>query len=101
MRPVVWSADASQDYLDILDYLANDNPLAAQKVAIALEKAGNDLGRFATGRRGRVAGTYEKVVGRLPYIVTYALTTLAGRETVVILRVIHTARDWPNGELPG
>lgn len=93
MRPIVWSADASQDYLDILDYLANDNPLAAQKVA-------TDLGRFATGRRGRVAGTYEKVVGRLPYIVTYALTPLAGRETVVILRVIHTARDWPDGEWP-
>jgi toxin ParE1/3/4 len=95
MRSVVWSADAGQDYLDILDYIAGDNPLAAQKVANAIEKAGNDLGRFATGRRGRVAGTYEKVVVSLPYIIVYALASLAGRETVVLLRVIHTARDWP------
>ena len=100
MRPVVWSADAGQDYLEILDHIAGDNPFAAQKVANAIERAGDDLGRFATGRRGRVAGTYEKVISRLPYIIVYALTPLAGRETVVILRVIHTARDWPAGEWP-
>lgn len=56
---------------------------------------------MATGRPGRVSGTYEKSVTRLPYIVAYALTERGGREVVSILRVIHTSRDWVDEEWPG
>jgi plasmid stabilization system protein ParE len=100
MRPVVWSTQARQDYLDILRYVARDNPIAAERVVDAIERAGIDLGSFATGRPGRVSGTYEKSVPRLPYIVAYAVTARGGRETISILRVIHTARDWPIEERP-
>lgn len=93
MRSVVWSATARQDYLDILRYIAADNPIAAENVVDAIEKAGNDLGSFATGRPGRVTGTYEKPLAHLPYIIAYALAIHAGDESVVILRVIHGARD--------
>jgi plasmid stabilization system protein ParE len=55
---------------------------------------------MATGRPGRVGGTYEKPVTRLPYIIAYAIDLVAGRETVVILRVIHGARDWQLDEWP-
>lgn len=48
---------------------------------------------MASGRPGRLAGIYEKSVPRLPYIIAYALSERAGRESVVILRVIHTSRD--------
>jgi plasmid stabilization system protein ParE len=96
MRRVVWSVDAHRDYLDILRYIANDNPDAAERVVDAIEDAGNRLGEFATGRPGRVTGTYEKVVTGLPYIIAYALTD----EAVVIVRVIHTARDWLEDEWP-
>jgi plasmid stabilization system protein ParE len=96
MRRVVWSVDAHRDYLDILRYIANDNPDAAERVVDAIEDAGNRLGEFATGRPGRVTGTYEKVVTGLPYIIAYALTD----EAVVIVRVIHTARDWLEEEWP-
>lgn len=100
MRPVLWSAAARQDYLDILRCIAADDPFAAEKVVTAIEKAGDDIGHFATGRPGRVTGTYEKIIARLPYIISYALVTRAGRETVIILRVIHTARDWPPDDWP-
>ncbi len=100
MKPVLWSAEARQDYLDILRYIAADNPFAAEKVVDAIEKTGNDLGRFATGRPGQVMGTYEKSITRLPYIIAYALAAPAGRESVIILRVIHTSRDWPAEEWP-
>lgn len=96
MRRVVWSVDAHRDYLDILRYIADDNPDAAERVVDAIEDAGNRLGEFATGRPGRVTGTYEKVVTGLPYIIAYALTD----EAVVIVRVIHTARDWLEDEWP-
>jgi toxin ParE1/3/4 len=91
MRPVVWSLDAQQDYFDILHYIASDNPFAAESVVDAIEKAGNDLSEFATGRPGRVAGTYEKPVG-LPYVVAYSITNKGSGEVISILRVIHMAR---------
>ena len=100
MRPVVWSAEARRDYFDILRHIAEDDPQAAERVVDAIDKAGGDLGKHATGRPGRVAGTYEKSVARLPYVIAYALTEIAGRESIVILRVIHTARNWPPERWP-
>ncbi|MBY5561995.1 type II toxin-antitoxin system RelE/ParE family toxin [Rhizobium leguminosarum] len=98
MRPVLWSKQAHQDNLEILRYIAEDNPNAAERVVDAIEDAGKKLGEFATGRPGRITGTYEKSLTRLPYIISYELWSIAGRESVVILRVLHTARDWPAEE---
>jgi toxin ParE1/3/4 len=100
MRRVVWSADARREYLDVINYIANENPIAAEKVADAIEKAGHDLGDFATGRPGRVTGTYEKAVSRLPYIIAYELREIGDRECVVILHIVHGSRDWPDEEWP-
>jgi toxin ParE1/3/4 len=100
MRPVVWSETARRDTLGILLHIAEDSPAAAERVVDAIEDAGRKLGEFATGRTGRVSGTYEKSLVRLPYILAYELTMIAGRESVVILRVIHTARDWPDENWP-
>jgi hypothetical protein len=36
----------------------------------------------------------------LPYIIAYELRSIAGRESVVILRMIHAARDWPDEGWP-
>ncbi len=55
---------------------------------------------MATGRPGRVTGTYEKPISRLPYIIAYELRPIGGRESVVILHVVHTSRDWPPEEWP-
>ncbi len=100
MRPVVWSIDAHRDNLEILRYIAEDDPFSAERVVNAIENAGNELGAFATGRPGRVSGTYEKSLVRYPYIVAYELRQVTGRESVVILRVIHASRDWPAEEWP-
>lgn len=100
MRPVVWSAEAHEDVLGIVRYIADDNPFAAERVVDAIEGAGNKLGVFATGRPGRVGGTYEKPLVRYPYVIAYALREIGGREAVAILRVIHTSRDWPTENWP-
>ena len=76
--------------------LAADNPDAARRVAGALRDVAAALGRLPTGRPGRVAGVCEKSVGTLPYVIAYAV----GDETLAIVRVIHTARDWPKGAWP-
>ena len=98
MRPVVWSIEAQRDNLEILRYIAEDNPFAAERVVDAIEDAGNKLGEVATGRPGRVSGTYEKSLSRHPYIIAYELRDVAGRESVVIVRIIYMSRDWPADE---
>lgn len=100
-RRVVWSNTARDDYFAILRYIAEENPGAAERVADRIESAAAGLSDFATGRAGRVTGTYEKVLPGLPYILAYELVSrLEGGEMVAILHVIHGARDWPAGEWP-
>jgi toxin ParE1/3/4 len=99
-RAVQWSRDALEDIKGQIAYIAADNPVAARRIAERIAATGAALGEMTTGRPGRVSGTYEKRVTRLPYIIAYAVTNRTGRETVSILRVIHTARDWPDEEWP-
>jgi plasmid stabilization system protein ParE len=101
-RRVIWDQQARDDYLDIIRYIASDNPKAALRVATRINKAADSLGTLATGRAGRVTGTYEKILGDMPYILAYEILALPdGQERIVILHIIHTARDWPPGAWPG
>ncbi|WP_404405398.1 type II toxin-antitoxin system RelE/ParE family toxin [Pelagibacterium halotolerans] len=88
---VRWSRKALDELRGQVAYIARDNEAAALRVADAINLAGERLGKLSTGRPGRQAGTYEKLVPRLPYILVYGID----ENTVTILRVIHTARDWP------
>lgn len=98
MRRVIWSEAATADFYGIIRHIAADNPDAADRVADAIESTGFALGDFATGHPGRVSGTYEKSVRRLPYIITYGLSD--DDRTLAILRVIHTARNWQEETWP-
>ena len=101
MKEVRWSTSAL-DYLEaVLAYIAAGNPAAAYEVINKIEAAGQHLGDMATGRKGRVSGTYEKPVHGLAYIIAYAIEARRdGVEQIVILRVIHGARDWPAENWP-
>jgi hypothetical protein len=78
--------------LAIVRHIAADDPDAAERVLSPIRKTGNALADFVTGHPGRVAGTYETLVTRLPYIIAYALGDDGADLT--ILRVIHTSRNW-------
>ena len=71
MRQVVWSVSAQDDYLEILQRIAGDDPFAAERVVDAIAKACEGLGDFATGHPGRISGTHEKSVSSLPSIIAY------------------------------
>jgi plasmid stabilization system protein ParE len=43
-------------------------------------------------------GTFEKIVQRTPYVIAYVMP--AQSETLVILHVIHMARDWSQDRWP-
>ena len=101
MRRVDWSIDALDELDGIVAYIARDDPIAANKIADTIERTVDALASRPMGRKGRVNGTYEKVVSKLPYIIAYALGDQPrGHETITILRVIHGARDWPEGSWP-
>jgi len=89
---VVWTAPALSDLEEIQDYIAQDSPTAAYRVAQLLFSRTED-GLSANpmmGRRGRASDTREFVFADLPYIVVYRVT-----EQVEILALMHTAKDWP------
>lgn len=101
MRRVVWAKHAHDDFRDIIGYVAQDDPVAARVVAGRIDRTIRALAATPTGRRGRVSGTYEKVVSGIPYVVAYALgDEPRGHETITILRIIHGARDWREEEWP-
>jgi toxin ParE1/3/4 len=86
-----WRAAARADLLTIIDYIADENPDAAQRLKDEIEeKVSKLLLRPKLYRPGRVAGTREMVV-RPNYIVIYAET----HDSLVVLRVLHAAQQWP------
>lgn len=99
-RPVRWSTEALDDLAEQISYIARNNPGAARRVTEIIDRAALALGEMPTGRPGRVAGTYEKSVTDLSYILAYVITQEGGKEAVTIVRVIHTSRDWPPEKWP-
>lgn len=99
-RPVRWSQDALDDLEAIVAYISIDDPDAADIVVDRIERAGEKLGEFASGHPGRISGFYEKRVPRTRYILAYAIERKPSLELIVILHVIHSSRDWREGEWP-
>ena len=99
-RPVRWSRAALDDLKQQLRHIARDDPAAARSVAGRIDAAAMLLGERAVGRPGRVSGTYEKSMSGLPYVLAYCLEVTEGTDTLFILRVIHTARQWPREAWP-
>lgn len=100
-REVLWTAQALADLIDITRHIALDNPKAAERVAARIFDAAVSIGAGTPGRNGRVDGTFEKVVNRLPYILAYEIApSNDARTQIAILHVIHGARHWPQNDWP-
>lgn len=103
-RAVIWSEAALADLAEEVRHIALDDPRVARDVRARLDATGEALGASLTGRPGRVPGTYEKSVTGLRFVLAYAVVPDPGPEAsgeaVVILRAIHTSRDWQPGAWP-
>jgi addiction module RelE/StbE family toxin len=74
-----------------MDYIAQDNPAAALELDLEFEVKADSLPRNPKlYKPGRMKGTREIVV-RPNYVMVYAIEG----DTITILRVLHTARQWP------
>ncbi|MEN6534281.1 MAG: type II toxin-antitoxin system RelE/ParE family toxin [Bryobacteraceae bacterium] len=88
MKQLVIAEPAAHDLEEIVDYIALDNPVAAEGVYRGIVEAAQKLPQFpALGRPGRHPETRELSVS--PYLIVYRV----GPEAVTILAVFHTARD--------
>jgi addiction module RelE/StbE family toxin len=75
----------------IMVYIAQDNPTAAMDLDLEFEARAEDARqRPKLYKAGRVKGTREIVV-RPNYVMVYRVTG----DLVEMLRVLHTAQQWP------
>lgn len=87
-----WLEEAILDLQRLHDYIQQDKPHAATKVAKHIYKAIDLLETQPyIGRAGRVPHTRELIVVGTPYIIPYRVK----REKIEILRVLHAAMSWP------
>lgn len=90
MTLLVIAEPAARDLEAIVDYIAQNNPVAAETVYRGIIRAMERLPGFpALGRPGRHPGTRERRIPGLPYLIVYD----ASPEAVTILAIFHTSRD--------
>jgi len=88
-----WTRPALADLEAIGDFVARDNPQAAERLVARILSAVDALRDHPNlGRPGRIAGTGELVVADTPYVVPYRVAD----GDVQILAVFHGARRWPD-----
>ena len=91
MQTVRWSDEATTDLVDIIDYIEQHNPIAAQSLHAAIVQSAENLPLMPyLFRLGRVVGTREHVV-HPNYIVVYQV----GDDAIDILRVLHSRQQYP------
>ncbi len=89
-----WEKEALNDLENIRTYIEEDNPVAAQKTVKQIIRAVSNLpSQPLMGRPGRVPTTRELILSNIPYIIPYRVI----HKRIFILRVFHTARQWPKG----
>ena len=94
MRRLRWRPLALVDRSAIMEYIAQDNPVAAIELDEQFE-AQAELARKTPTlyRPGRVKGTREIVI-RPNYVMVYRVLG----DAVEVLRVLHAAQQWPPAE---
>ena len=89
---IIWRPIALDDLEEARRYISAEDPSAARRVYASILSAVGRLAEFpGIGRPGRVDGTRELVIRGTPYVVAYAVV----EGDVMILAVMHGARDWP------
>lgn len=84
-----WSLRAEHGIDAIYDYIADDNPSAAESVIRQILETAERLPQFPMlGHEGKRTGTRELVLPKYPYTLIYKLTA----DKIRIVAVIHQSR---------
>ena len=89
-----WTRRAVADFDRIAARIAADNPLAAQRLGVAIRRQVDHLARFPfLGRPGALSDTRELIVHR-----NYILTYRVHGDEVQVLQLWHVARNQSRGK---
>ena len=90
---VFWASSAERDRADIIDFIAQDKPLAAVRMDELFAAAASRLGEHPLlGRAGQIPGTRELVPHE-----SYRMVYEVQDDAMWVLALVHTARMWPPG----
>lgn len=88
---VIWTPEALQNRVDIFDFIVADNPVVAARMDELFSSAAARLIDYPKlGKLGKISGTRELIPHE-----SYRLVYEIERQTVWILALVHTARQWP------
>ena len=88
---VIWTPEAQQDRANIWAHIAADNRQAAARIDALFSDAAAKLADHPRlGRQGQIGGTLELIPHE-----SYRLVYQIERNTVWVLTLVHTARQWP------
>ena len=88
---VIWTPEAQQDRADVWDYIAVDSPRAAARMDGLFSDVATRLAVHPMlGRQGKILGTRELILHE-----NYRLVYEIDDESVWVLALVHTARQWP------
>lgn len=91
MLPIVWTYEARADLLEIISYVAERNPEAAEQLGRTITESTWPLPEHPyLFRPGRILGTRE-IVAQRNYIVVYRVDLSA----IEVLRVLHARQQYP------
>lgn len=97
MTDARFSPKAQQDLEEIFAYIAGDNPDSAERVRQAILNTADLLAEHPElGRRIRAAAPRHAQIrwSIVPKFRNYLVFYQPYRKTIVVVRVLHAARDW-------
>lgn len=87
-----WTLPAVEQLREIFDYIADDNPAAAEQMVERIRLSIRQSTRMPyAGRIGRVGGPREAIVPGTAYIVAYRIL----EDAIHVLAILHGAQQWP------
>ncbi len=88
---LIWTDEASADHDDIIQYIADRNPAAAERMMALFDRCAAQLTEFPhIHRNGRIANTREAVV-HPNYIMVYRIEM----DTIRVISVLHARQQYP------
>jgi toxin ParE1/3/4 len=86
----IWSPEAAADIDDIWEFIAADNPDAADRMVTTIHTTLATLGDHPKlGSQGRRSRTREFVVAGSPYLLIYRIS----KDFLEVVHVVHGARN--------
>jgi toxin ParE1/3/4 len=88
---IIWTDIAIRHLESVWEYLATDNPTAADSQIDRILDAAEKLAQYPElGRKGRIPATRDLVITETPFLVAYRIH----KREIQLLAVLHRARRW-------